>query len=343
MTHPSKSPTKSVFRLLAVTLFVGGALAGCLTQDAEAASGELYVKDDLTDNASAVYITFTRAEVLPAQSEQWTTVYEGEETIEMLNLSGPDDKAKLSEFELQPGEYQQMRLTVTNVTVIDHEGNQSSYASFGNVVTVAHDFTVQPGGDFELLIDFDLEEGVDVTNQEYVPVIGFAQTTHKGGRDGNETNRTDRPEQSNAVDQRGLIGLCNAWENSAEGRTQGNATNSTAFTWLAEQAQTDNQTVDAYCDEQGRPGAPATLMELLPEDMPEQARAALEDRHLGKPDDPRQQGQADDRGADGDQSGNQTGGPGNQPNGAGNQTGGPGNPQSGNQTGGSGSGGGPDE
>jgi hypothetical protein len=275
---------KTVFGVSALVLLLGAALAGCLVQDSEAASGELYVKDNLTDEASEVYITFSKAEVLPAQAQAWETVFEGEETFEMLSLSGPNDKAKLSAFELQPGHYLHLRITITNVTVVYHDGNESYYPAFGNVVTIGHDLRVEPRGNFEVLVDFDLESGVDLAAKEYIPVIGYAQTTERG-RDGtgNQTNRTERPAQSNAMDGNGIHGVCTAWKNAEKGRTHGNATNSTAFAWLQEQAATENGTIDGFCEEHARPGAPATLFEVLPDHMPEQARAALEDRHLGPP------------------------------------------------------------
>lgn len=335
----ARSYNRPIFLLLAATLLIGAAVAGCLGQDAEAAaSGELYVKDELTDEAAEVHITFNKAEVLPARGQGWTTVYEGEQSFEMLSLSGPDDKAKLADFELQPGEYLQLRITITNVTVVDHEGNETSYVSFGNVVTIAHGLTVSPGGDFEVLVDFDLEQGVNLANQEYVPVIGFAQTTHRNGTGNESVQRTDRPAQSNAMDHRGIHGICTAWENTQrqsgnatdEGNaTNGNATsgpgNATAFKWMHEQAEATNQTTEAYCAEQSRPGAPDSLKDVLPEQMPEQARHALDDRKLG-PDAAQQAGdrapggdgaagtgrnETRDRGQpDGSGSGNQTGGQG---------------------------------
>lgn len=316
------SPTTRLPTVLAAVLLLGTGLAGCLSGDASASSGEIYVKDALTDEAAEVHVTFTKAEVLPDQASEWVPVYEGEQTIELLSLSGSDDRAKLSGFEIDPGEYTRLRLTIQNVTVEHKNGTTQDLAVFGNVVTVGQDLTYEPGEELSVTLDFDLDRAVNLTSGEYVPVVGdvqrsdvdsdqdgqpdFVDTDDDGDgiedaededRDGD--GQPDLPEQSQAMDKQGLFGLCTAWTNSDEGRENGTAANSTAFTWLADKAENASLSVEAYCEEQTRPGAPDDLSKVMPEDLPEQARQAVEDVHLGPPEDAqdRRDG-SDDRGED---------------------------------------------
>lgn len=370
--------------MVVASLLLGAGLAGCVTQDASASTGELYVKDALTDEAAEVHVTFTRAEVLPAQSQAWEAVYEGERTIDLLNLTSSEAKEQLSDFEIEPGEYSRMRLAVSNVTVVHHNGSESSAVVYGNTVTIAKNLTFEAGQPLQILVDVDLEKGVDLNRSEFVPVVGDVQTSAEdadqdgqpdfvdtdddddGVEDAEDDDRNgdgqpDLPAQSQAMNKQGLHGLCTAWEASEDGRqhadngtdnrsdnsTDANATaNETAdephaFDWLRKQADQSGQSVEAYCEEQTRPGAPDSLSEVLPEDLPEKAQQAVQDRHLGPPEDAGAD-QREDRGnqSDRDQQardGNRSGQDGNASQPDDNRTGG--NQTDGNRTDGSGDGG----
>lgn len=149
------------------------ALSGC-AGGAEANSS-LFVKDALTDDVSAVHVTFTKAQAKVADGG-WSTVFEGKETIELLSLSAADAKAKLASFALAPGQYEGLRIAVSEVEITHLNGTKELLNVFGNVVLIADDFTVGPDG-IDILVDFDLEEGVDLSAGTYTPVVGSVQTS----------------------------------------------------------------------------------------------------------------------------------------------------------------------
>jgi hypothetical protein len=300
--------------LIAAVLLVGAPLTGCLAGDAEAASGSIYVKDAVTDDAAAVNVTFTDAEVLPANENAWVSVYEGEQTVDLLSLSGSTDKAELTGLEIEPGEYDRLRLTLANATVTYENGTEEHPPVFGNVVEVGEDLSYEAGGELDVVVDFDLERGLRAADEangsasEYVPVVGDVQRSdvdtdedgvpdiedpdddgdgvpdaEDGDRDGD--GQPDAPPQRQSVDKRGLTGLCKAYANNEEGRENGTAANATAFQWLESQADEAGQSLEAHCDEQAAPGAPDDLAEVRPDEMPEKARQAVEDRRMGPPED----------------------------------------------------------
>lgn len=311
------TPTSRLPTVFAALLLLGTGLAGCLSQDASASSGEIYVKDALTDEAAEVHVTFTKAEVLAADGGPWVTVFEGEESIELLSLSNSTAKAKLAEFDIDAGEYKHLRITVADVTVVDHNGTEQEITVFGNLVTIAHDLEFDADDDNRVLVDFDLESGLDLAAGEYAPVVGDVQDAKSdadgdgevdiddadddgdGTEDAEDADRDgdgapDLPAQTQAFDQNGLFGLCTTWESSETGRTHGNATDSAAFQWLANQSAEAGLSVEAYCAENAERGPPGDIVALDREDLPEPARKALEDAPRGPPAD----AGADQRGDD---------------------------------------------
>ncbi|PSG98046.1 hypothetical protein BRD56_02475 [Thermoplasmatales archaeon SW_10_69_26] len=304
--------------LIASLLLVTAGLAGCV-QEAEASTGEVYVKDDVTDEAEAVHVEFTKAEILPADSNEWVTVYEGDKEIELLSLSDADAREQLADFEIEPGEYDRLRIHVANVTVDHENGTSEELVVHGNMVTVAEDISYEPGEDVSVLLDFDLDESINTTRGEYTPVVGDLQRSDvdqdEDGEadlddtddDGDDTpdhvdddrdgdGQPDLPAQAQSYDKRGLKGVCTAWENNDQGRENGTVEeNATAFQWLQNRSAEAGQSVDVYCEETTSQGAPDEIG-ITKDELPERAQQALGDRHLGPPEDRR--GHGDDRSQD---------------------------------------------
>ncbi len=324
-----KSPRHATWSLIATVLLLTTGLAGCV-QEAEASTGEVYVKDDLTEEADAVHVEFTKAEILPADNNEWVTVFEGETSIELLSLSDSEAKEQLAEFEIEPGEYDRLRIRIANVTVDHANGTSQELVVHGNMVTVAEDLSYEPGEDLKVLLDFDLENGVNTSAGEYTPVVGDLQRSDRdadedGQADFNDTDddgdgipdhvdadrngdgQPDLPAQAHAYDKRGLKGLCTAWENNEQGRENGTVeSNASAFVWLQNRSAEESQSVEAYCEDKTAPGA-SDEVGISVEDLPERAQQAIGDRDLGPPEDRRgadadrsqsDSAREDDRGAD---------------------------------------------
>ncbi len=161
------------------------ALAGCMSG---AAQSTLYVKDALTDDVAEVHVTFTKAQVKPLDGA-WVTVFDGKESIELLSLSSADAKASLAAFDLAPGQYEGLRIAVSEVMVVGLDGNETLLNVFGNIVSIADDFTVGADG-IDILVDFDLEQGVDLDAGTYTPVVKDIQTSDDD-HDGDGQNDVD--------------------------------------------------------------------------------------------------------------------------------------------------------
>lgn len=95
--------------------------------------------------------------------------------------------------------------------------------------------------------------------------------------EGNKTGQENRGDKGKGADKRdetgeerssrSFFGLCTAWNASETGRENGNASKSSAFTWLMEQA---GGAIDAFCDDVDHPS--------------EQASGKADDASRGRPD-----------------------------------------------------------
>lgn len=332
MTMHTPNPLTKPGRLAAMTAFTLSlvALSGCLGgDDAQSASIGLYVKDDVTDDFAEVHVTYTSAQVLPEGAPDWVVAYEGERTIEMLSLSDSAAKEKLADLGVEPGPYDGLRIAVSQVEAIDHNGTSHALVVVGDLLQISESFEVGEEG-LSLLVDFDLDAGVDAragtfapeaaslqrsdrdTDGDGIPDIDDADTDGDGIPDADDDDldgdgMPDRPAQA----RHGYFGLCTAWYASEAGREHGNATNSSAFQHLQNESAAQNHTVEEFCDEQDFPGPP----DAVPEEAQQAREDAMERRE--------QRGAPDDAGSQGNQTGGPPDGQGNQTGSQGNQTGGP--------------------
>ncbi len=166
------APTHRLPIALLTACLAAAALSGCV---GGAQASSLYVKDALTDDVAEVHVTFTKAQVKVDQGA-WTTVFDGKETIELLSLSAADAREELASFDLEPGAYEALRVVVSEVRVVDHDGEASMLNVFGNIVTIADDFVVGADG-IDILVDFDLEAGVNLAAGTYTPRVKDIQTS----------------------------------------------------------------------------------------------------------------------------------------------------------------------
>lgn len=163
-------------------------LAGCMGN--ADGSSSLYVKDAPTDELREVHVTFTKAQVQSA-SGSWDTVFDGKETIDLLSLSDAGARERLATFDIPDGEYSGLRIFVSEVRVVALDGSESQLNVYGNIVQIAESFTVGPDG-IDILVDFDLDAGLDLEDGTYTPVVRDVQTSDDDSDHDGEDDVRDR-------------------------------------------------------------------------------------------------------------------------------------------------------
>ncbi len=180
-------PRKGLFLASVVSVLALATLAGCMgTGD----DSSIYVKDAATDGLREVHVTFTKAQVQSA-SGSWDTVFDGKETIDLLALSDAGARERLASFDIPEGDYLGLRIFVSEVRVVSLDGTESHLSVFGNIVQIAESFTVGPDG-IDILIDFDLDEGLDLEAGTYTPVVRDVQTSDDDSDQDGEDDVEDR-------------------------------------------------------------------------------------------------------------------------------------------------------
>ncbi len=301
--RPSPSNMRFAIAVASAAAMVAVALSGCIG-GAQATSGYLYVKDAPTDELSAVHITFTQAEVYSAVTN-WTMLFDGEKTVELLSLNASDARALLGEFEISPGSYEQLRITISDVNVTDKNGTSFDLVVLGNMVTAAQHFQVPGAGEpFSILVDFGLDEGIDLENRTYTPFVAAIQTSDQdtdgdGTNDVEDTdddgdgiedaldddrdgdNVTDAPQQEHHFNDHALGGLCNAYRHGGLGQ-HGNGT-SRPWQYLMDRADGDNETVEEFCEDR-KPGRHGAHHDRDDRDDDRRGRGHDENKTRGRPD-----------------------------------------------------------
>ncbi len=269
--RPSPVSARYALAVASAAAFVAMALSGCIG-GAQAATGSLYVKDAPTDELSAVHVSFTMAEVYSVAGN-WTTIFDGNTTVELLSLNASDARALLGEFEIPHGSYEQLRITISDVNVTDKNGTSFDLVVLGNMVTAAQHFQVS-GDEVAILVDFGLDEGIDLENRTYTPFVASIQTSDQdtdgdGTNDVEDTdddgdgiedaldddrdgdNQTDAPPQEHHFNDHALGGLCNAYRHGGLGQN-GNAT-SRPLQYLRDRSADSNETIEDFCKDR-KPG-----------------------------------------------------------------------------------------
>lgn len=180
-THKTSIPAALVAALALATL------AGCM---GSAGASSIYVKDGPTDELREVHVTFTKAQVQSA-SGSWDTVFDGKETIDLLALSDAGARERLASFNIPDGEYLGLRIFVSEVRIVALDGSETQLNVFGNIVQIAESFTVGPDG-IDILVDFDLDAGLDLADGTYTPVVRDIQTSDDDSDNDGEDDVKDR-------------------------------------------------------------------------------------------------------------------------------------------------------
>lgn len=122
----------------------------------------------------------------------WITVFEGSKTFNLLDYTG-NVTGILGEVELQPGEYEQIRLYIDSATITVN-GQTQNLTVPSKVLKFVEGFQVEANKTLFLTLDFDSEKSIvkDATGYKLKPVIKLKEIEVEGkvqsGELGNETN-----------------------------------------------------------------------------------------------------------------------------------------------------------
>lgn len=159
-------------------------LLGCVPQQVPEETPEetgmeegrvVFTITDAAANISAVtsiMVTVDSVRVHSAE-EGWVTVSSEQKTYDLLQLKAEGSQALLADVMLDEGTYQQVRLDISNVVVVDAQGEHEAKLPSGELKIVG-DLVVTAGSTSTASFDFIADESLHVTGQgEYIlaPVV----------------------------------------------------------------------------------------------------------------------------------------------------------------------------
>lgn len=169
-----KRQASLLFAALAATMFV----AGCTSSTGTTSDGEGRVVFGVTDAAadmesvSDLRVTIDRVRV-HSESRGWVTVSSESQTYDLLELRASGELAALADINLSNGTYQQLRLDISDVVVVDGEGEHDAKLPSGTMRINAQ-LLVNSGETSTATFDFQADESLHVTgNGTYIlaPVV----------------------------------------------------------------------------------------------------------------------------------------------------------------------------
>ncbi|MFH0954544.1 MAG: DUF4382 domain-containing protein [Candidatus Micrarchaeota archaeon] len=175
--------TGGLFLVLALVLVV--VMAGCLGPNsgttappANSGSGRAVfsMTDATADMGSISEIKWTVDSVsVHSQTQGWITVSTSSKTVSLLELKNSGQSAVLADVQLKHGNYDQVRLMVSNVQVTDGAGTHGTKLPSGEI-KIVNNFEAKSGEIASASFDVLASESLHVTgNGEYVmaPVINM--------------------------------------------------------------------------------------------------------------------------------------------------------------------------
>jgi hypothetical protein len=111
-------------------------LAGCGNNDGSGGGNSTTASFSLTDapvdNVANVFVTFTRLDIKPSEGEALTFELDEPRQIDLLTLQGGNAAPLIEDVEIDPGEYEWLRLFVnggcaSGADCVDGEGSQDSF------------------------------------------------------------------------------------------------------------------------------------------------------------------------------------------------------------------------
>lgn len=155
--------------LFATTLFIGVSLIGCSDTSNGNGAISIGITDAPVDEASNVFVQFNSLEFKPADGQSIVLNFDETKTIDLLALQGGKFEMLVDTFEVQPGNYNWLRLgVIANENEMDSYINLENGSSYSLYIPSGEEtglkinrkFVVTVGGTISMIVDFDLRKSV---------------------------------------------------------------------------------------------------------------------------------------------------------------------------------------
>lgn len=165
---------KSFLTILAVLSLL---LAACVQAPASNTGRTVFAITDAAADMGTVTSVKITVDSISAHTvaEGWTTVSSTPMTYDLLQLKSSGDTVMMADVRLNTGEYQQVRLAISNVEVTDANGTHQAKLPSGDLKIVGG-FNVSSNTTAAVKFDFIADESLHVTgNGKYIfaPVVQY--------------------------------------------------------------------------------------------------------------------------------------------------------------------------
>lgn len=155
-----------------IILIAGGAYFGYSYFESSQNSGHMAISvaDAPVPGVSGVFITFTNVSI-HSNTSGWVNYSVSSHTINILNLT-TTNASLLTNVTLHAATYTMIRLYIKNVTV-DLLGAKVNFTLNAPFVFINHPFRVTAHSNQEIMIDFNLNQDLNINSDVFTPNVGF--------------------------------------------------------------------------------------------------------------------------------------------------------------------------
>lgn len=165
--------SKAIIGTAVVVVIIAAALGGFFYYDSTASTGHMAISvadTPVLSDVGAVYISFSAVE-LHSNTSGWTNYTVPSTTINILGLTATN-ASLLTNVSLHSGTYTTIRLFIKNVTV-EVLGANISFTMASNFAFINHPFTVSAKSTTGIIIDFNLNQDLNLNSKVFTPNVGF--------------------------------------------------------------------------------------------------------------------------------------------------------------------------
>ncbi len=166
--------SKAIIGIVAVVIIAAG-VGGYLYYNNTSTTGHMAVSvadAPVMSGVGAVYISFSAVE-LHSNTSGWTNYSVPSTTINILGLT-TTNASLLTNITLHSGTYTTIRLFIDSITV-EIPGANISFTMASKFAFINHPFTVSAHSTTGIIIDFNLNQDLNLNSRMFTPSVGFVQ------------------------------------------------------------------------------------------------------------------------------------------------------------------------